>query len=39
MDGRGTDSRFDEQNFSLSFFSLPLCGLCLLCGCRWFIYK
>ena len=20
-------------------FSLPLCGVCLLCGCRWFILK
>ena len=19
------------------FFSLPPCGVCLLCGCRWFI--
>jgi len=22
---------------SLSVFSLPPCGVCLLCGCRWFI--
>jgi hypothetical protein len=20
-------------------FSLPPCGVCLLCGCRWFILK
>ena len=23
--------------FPLLFFSLPPCGVCLLCGCRWFI--
>ena len=22
---------------SVSVFSLPPCGVCLLCGCRWFI--
>jgi hypothetical protein len=35
-----TLSPFARGYLSLCRFSLPLCGVCLLCGCRWFIlYK
>ena len=32
-----TLSPFAPGYLSLCRFSLPLCGVCLLCGCRWFI--
>jgi hypothetical protein len=31
------DTRGEKLLSSVGFFSLPPCGVCLLCGCRWFI--